>query len=203
MFLTPKVFNFSVYQSLEWPGKRPFSPPSFLDAIDVVFCPTKTTVRPNVNEFPPPHRVHVRPLPAIPVTKPSVTDRFQVNHLLLQSLAVPGGQPAHIASPPKKTANKPIKNTFDTFQQKPRTITIIKHGHEKPYKTITILLNRRTLQTFDQLLSDMSEAFGYQKYRGEKVREFFSGIESNRTFFFVSLDQTSIHIERTARQRYP
>ena len=48
-------------------------------------------------------------------------------------------------------------------------ITIVKHGSEKPHRTITILLNRRTVQTYDQLLSDIFEAFGYQKNRQDKV----------------------------------
>ncbi len=45
----------------------------------------------------------------------------------------------------------------------------MKQGNEKPHKTITILLNRRTVQTYDQLLSDISESFGYQKNRTDKV----------------------------------
>jgi doublecortin-like kinase 3 len=59
---------------------------------------------------------------------------------------------------------------LESYHNKPRSITIVKQGNEKPHKTITILLNRRTVQTFDQLLSDISEAFGYQKNRTDKVR---------------------------------
>jgi doublecortin-like kinase 3 len=62
-----------------------------------------------------------------------------------------------------------MRNAYDFIPSKPRAITIIKYAYEKPYKTITILLNRRTMQTFEQLLADISEAFGCQKHRTERV----------------------------------
>ncbi len=120
--------------------------------------------------------MNVRHLPSIPISKFSAingsgitTNPSSTNHLFLQSLTVPTtntNQQLQL----KKPAPKSTKYGIDAIHNKPRQITIVKQGNEKPHKTITILLNRRTVQTYDQLLSDISEAFGYQKNRSDKVR---------------------------------
>jgi hypothetical protein len=141
-------------------------------------------VRQPLHDFHPANRLNVRHLPSIPLSKlgaingPAITsnptttaaNRFHANNLFSQSLTAPT---TNTISPQqqKKLLSKPNKYSFDPVNNKPRTITIVKQGNEKPHKTITILLNRRTVQTYDQLLSDISEAFGYQKNRTDKVRK--------------------------------
>jgi len=140
-------------------------------------------VRQPLHDFHPSHRVNVRHLPAIPFSKvgaingpatttTTTTNRFHSNNLFLQSLtsATANSIQQHHQQQQKKTSFKQNKYGVEPLNNKPRTITIIKQGNEKPHKTITILLNRRTVQTYDQLLSDISEAFGYQKHRTDKVR---------------------------------
>ncbi len=124
----------------------------------------------------PPHRVNVRHLPTIPLSKlgannapTTTTNRFQANNLFLQSLTTAAANSIQ-QQQQKKIGFKQNKYGIEPLHNKPRTITIVKQGNEKPHKTITILLNRRTAQTFDQLLSDISEAFGYQKHRNDKVK---------------------------------
>lgn len=126
--------------------------------------------------------MNVRHLPTIPLSKvganngptptnagtTTTTNRFHANNIFLQSLTSAAAN--SIQQQQKKSYFKSNRYGIELLNNKPRTITIIKQGNEKPHKTITILLNRRTTQTFDQLLSDISEAFGYQKHRLEKVR---------------------------------
>ena len=124
-----------------------------------------SSVRTPVQDFQSAQRVNLRYLPTIPISKmPQVVSstRFHANHLLLQSLP---------ASSTKYSKIRPMKNGFELTSSKPRTITIIKYGAEKPYRKISILLNRRTIQTFEQLLSDVSEAFGCSKHRYDRVRK--------------------------------
>lgn len=133
-------------------------------------------VRPALHEFHPSQRLHVRHLPSIPVSKLGPTtlsnttpaNRFQANTLFLQSLTTATN---NSNQQQKKLNPKQSKYAFDSIHTKPRQITIVKQGSEKPHRTITILLNRRTVQTYDQLLSDISESFGYQKNKTDKVRK--------------------------------
>jgi hypothetical protein len=132
-----------------------------------------------LHDFHPSNRLNVRHLPSIPISKfgtingPGInsngttTNRLQTNNLFLQSLTVPTNN----INQQQQRKNIPKQNKYgiDSIHNKPRQITIIKQGNEKPHKTITILLNRRTVQTYDQLLSDISESFGYQKNRADKV----------------------------------
>ncbi|CAF4046176.1 unnamed protein product [Rotaria magnacalcarata] len=165
MFLTPKVFNFNVYQSLDWPSKL---------------------IRQPYHEYHSSNRVNVRHLPTLSLPKVAVingttipsnvtttttTNRFHTNNLFLQSLTATA---ANSIQQQKKTNFKQNKYGLEPLSSKPRTITIVKQGHEKPHKIINILLNRRTGQTFDQLLADISEAFGYQKNRSEKIKRLFT-----------------------------
>ncbi len=131
-------------------------------------------VRQPLNDFHSSNRVNVRHLPSTQLPKvgainsPAIpSNRFLANNLFLQSFTAAA---ANSIQQQKKINFKHNKYGLESFHNKPRSITIVKQGNEKPHKTITILLNRRTVQTFDQLLSDISEAFGYQKNRTDKVR---------------------------------
>ena len=120
------------------------------------------------------HRLHVRQLPSISLSKFSTShgsspsnNRFHSNNLFIH----PSGatSPASNAQPQRRIIPKSNKYSFDAFHTRPRPITIVKQGNEKPRKTISILLNRRTFQTYDQLLADISDAFGQHKSRQAKV----------------------------------
>ncbi|KAL4228626.1 Serine/threonine-protein kinase dclk3 [Mactra antiquata] len=55
---------------------------------------------------------------------------------------------------------------------KPKVITIVRNG-PKPRNNVKILLNRRSVQSFEQLMGDISEAFG-PKWKSNKVRKLFT-----------------------------
>ncbi|XP_076437219.1 serine/threonine-protein kinase DCLK3-like [Babylonia areolata] len=55
---------------------------------------------------------------------------------------------------------------------KPRVITIVRNG-PRPRINVKILLNRRSIQSFEQLMSDISEAFG-AKWRNNRVQRLYS-----------------------------
>lgn len=124
--------------------------------------------------MPTSNRVQVRHLPASQLPKVDAANaptnaspnRFLANNVFLHSFTSTAG---NTLQPTRKANFRQSKYVADSFLAKPRSITIVKQGNEKPHKTITILLNRRTVQTFEQLLADISEAFGYQKNRPEKV----------------------------------
>ncbi|CAF1379816.1 unnamed protein product, partial [Adineta steineri] len=137
-----------------------------------------------LHELHPSNRLNIRHLPAIPISKlgttsnsptnsnvASTANRFHTNNLFLQSIS-----PTTNNAPQqqKKIPSKQNKYIYDATQNKSRTITIIKQGQEKPHKSITIFLNRRTIQTYEQLLSDISESFGYHKNRTDKIRRLFT-----------------------------
>lgn len=135
-------------------------------------------VRQPLHDFPSSQRFHVRHLPSIPISKlgnvnnanlATSSNRFQTNSLFLQPL---NASTNNVNQQSKKQNPKHAKYGFDSINTKPRTVTIVKQGLERPHKTITILLNRRTVQTYEQLLSDISESFGYQKNRNDKVCNF-------------------------------
>ncbi|XP_032766743.1 serine/threonine-protein kinase DCLK3 [Rattus rattus] len=56
---------------------------------------------------------------------------------------------------------------------KPRVVTVVKLGVQ-PLRKATLLLNRRSVQTFEQLLSDISEALGFPRWKNDRVRKLFT-----------------------------
>lgn len=62
------------------------------------------------------------------------------------------------------TENSPLK---------PRVVTVVKLGGH-PLRKITLLLNRRSVQTFEQLLADVSEALGFPRWKNDRVRKLFN-----------------------------
>ncbi|XP_066101813.1 serine/threonine-protein kinase DCLK3 [Saccopteryx bilineata] len=56
---------------------------------------------------------------------------------------------------------------------KPRVVTVVKPGGH-PLRRITLLLNRRSVQTFEQLLADVSEALGFPRWKSDRVRKLFN-----------------------------
>ena len=55
---------------------------------------------------------------------------------------------------------------------KPKVITVVRAGR-KPYANIKILLNRRSVQSYERLLNDISESFG-PKWKNSKVRSLYT-----------------------------
>ncbi|ELK17966.1 serine/threonine-protein kinase DCLK3 [Pteropus alecto] len=56
---------------------------------------------------------------------------------------------------------------------KPRVVTVVRLGGH-PLRKITLLLNRRSVQTFEQLLADVSEALGFPRWKSDHVRKLFN-----------------------------
>ncbi|XP_016054367.1 PREDICTED: serine/threonine-protein kinase DCLK3 [Miniopterus natalensis] len=56
---------------------------------------------------------------------------------------------------------------------KPRVVTVVRPGGH-PLRKITLLLNRRSVQTFEQLLADVSEALGFPRWKSDRVRKLFN-----------------------------
>ena len=65
-----------------------------------------------------------------------------------------------------------LPQTESYVPAKPKVISIIRNG-PKPRSNVKILLNRRSVQSFEQLMGDISEAFG-SKWKGDKVRKLFT-----------------------------
>ena len=62
----------------------------------------------------------------------------------------------HVATPqsPERDLTRKRLETF-----KPKIITVIRYGH-KPRRSVKVLLNKRTAQTFDQVLNEVTSAIG-------------------------------------------
>ncbi|MGH0119331.1 UNVERIFIED_CONTAM: hypothetical protein FKN15_002134, partial [Acipenser sinensis] len=70
-------------------------------------------------------------------------------------------------------------NVFPTIHSvdspvKPRIVTVVKPGGRRHLRKITILLNRRSVQTFEQLIVDISEALGFPRWKNDRVKKLFS-----------------------------
>ncbi|KAM4705097.1 serine/threonine-protein kinase DCLK3 [Rhinophrynus dorsalis] len=71
-----------------------------------------------------------------------------------------------------------LRNGFHTIHSenspvKPRIVTVVKPGSH-PLRKITLLLNRRSVQTFEQLVADISEALGFPRWKNDRVRKLYS-----------------------------
>ncbi|PAA71979.1 hypothetical protein BOX15_Mlig021886g2 [Macrostomum lignano] len=58
-------------------------------------------------------------------------------------------------------------------QRQPRLVTIVKEG-PRPRQVVKMLLNRRGIQSFAQLLSDISDSFGGSRGRRERLKKIFT-----------------------------
>ncbi|XP_028374644.2 serine/threonine-protein kinase DCLK3 [Phyllostomus discolor] len=64
-------------------------------------------------------------------------------------------------------------HTAENSAPKPRVVTVVKLGGH-PLRKITLLLNKRSVQTFEQLLADVSEALGFPRWKNDRVRKLFN-----------------------------
>lgn len=55
---------------------------------------------------------------------------------------------------------------------KPKVVTIVRNGG-RPRNNVKMLLNRRSVQSYDQLMSDIAEAFG-PKYKTNRLKKLFT-----------------------------
>ncbi|XP_041460409.1 serine/threonine-protein kinase DCLK1-like isoform X1 [Lytechinus variegatus] len=56
---------------------------------------------------------------------------------------------------------------------KPRVVKIVKTG-PKPRKMVSLLINKRSVQSYEQLIQDVSDAFGLPKYKNNRVRKLYT-----------------------------
>ncbi|XP_010593886.2 serine/threonine-protein kinase DCLK3 [Loxodonta africana] len=98
--------------------------------------------------------------------------------------------------------------------QKPRVVTVVKLGGH-PLRKITLLLNRRSVQTFEQLIADISEALGFPRWKNDRVRKLFNlkgrEIKSVSDFFregdaFIAMGKEPLtlkNIQMAIEELYP
>ncbi|XP_069816463.1 serine/threonine-protein kinase DCLK3 [Dendropsophus ebraccatus] len=111
------------------------------------------------------------------------------------------------------------QNGFHTIHSenspvKPKIVTVIKTGSQ-PLKKITLLLNRRSVQTFEQLIADISEGLGLPRWKNDRVRKLYNlkgkEIRSVSDFFrgddvFIALGREQLtlkSIEIVFNELYP
>ncbi|XP_053121751.1 serine/threonine-protein kinase DCLK3 [Hemicordylus capensis] len=97
---------------------------------------------------------------------------------------------------------------------KPRIVTVVKPcGHT--VRKITLLLNRRSVQTFEQLIADISEALGFPRWKNDRVRKLYNlkgrEIRSVSEFFregdaFIAMGKEQLtlkNLEVAIQELYP
>ncbi|XP_072010914.1 serine/threonine-protein kinase DCLK3 [Engystomops pustulosus] len=111
------------------------------------------------------------------------------------------------------------QNGFHTIHSenspvKPRIVTVVKPGSH-PLRKITLLLNRRSVQTFEQLIADISEGLGLPRWKNDRVRKLYNlkgkEIRSVSDFFhgddaFIALGREQLtlkSIEIVFNELYP
>jgi len=97
--------------------------------------------------------------------------------------AIPAIQATPRASHDAYPQRKPLRPNNDAYSlrqdnqrygaiTKPKVITVVRAGR-KPYANMKILLNRRSVQSYERLLNDISESFG-PKWKNNKVRSLYT-----------------------------
>ncbi|KAJ8268151.1 hypothetical protein COCON_G00133230 [Conger conger] len=94
-------------------------------------------------------------------------------------------------------------------------LTVVRPGGRTHLRKITILLNRRSVQTFEQLVMDISEALGYPRWRNDRIKKLFNlkgreiqGVSdffrSDEVFVASGRDKLSLQdIEEVLEELYP
>ncbi|PIK35182.1 putative serine/threonine-protein kinase DCLK3 isoform X5 [Apostichopus japonicus] len=88
---------------------------------------------------------------------------------------------------------------LSSLNNKPKLIKIVKAG-KKPYQSVSLLLNRKSILSLEHLMQDISEAFGLPNHRNYKICKLYSakGDEISGVGDFFR-DQDSVVIGATAR----
>ncbi|XP_039267675.2 uncharacterized protein LOC120342771 isoform X1 [Styela clava] len=103
----------------------------------------------------------------------------------------------------------------DNSPMKPKVVTVVRAGQIRPHKKITILLNRRSVQTFEQLVADISEALGQPKWKNDHIRKLYTlkgrEVKSVSDFFreddvFIAVGKeqlTTMDVQEVLEELYP
>jgi hypothetical protein len=113
-------------------------------------------------------RQHIRPLPFSNATASNAI-AVNSNNLIINNNAKRNNvnQLAPLAN-----RQNGVTTTSEVWTR-PRIITIIR-ATEKPRSKISILLNRRAVYNYEQLVCDISNAFGLPQWRNDKIRKLYS-----------------------------
>ncbi|XP_033109371.1 serine/threonine-protein kinase DCLK1-like isoform X2 [Anneissia japonica] len=95
---------------------------------------------------------------------------FGQGHAGPGSFQYSGGRPGASLKPVSKTVG--IIHS-DVSPVKPRIVKIVKNG-ERPRKTVSLLLNKRSVQSFEHLVLDISDALGLPKYKNNRIRKLYN-----------------------------
>ncbi|KAK2166677.1 hypothetical protein NP493_1310g00030 [Ridgeia piscesae] len=96
---------------------------------------------------------------------------------------------------------------------KPKVVTIVRSG-PKPHSTVKILLNRRSVQSFKQLMKDIAEAFGVKSktnrvrrlynIRGREVMSVSDFFRDDEVFIGVGMETlTTSDVQDVLEELYP
>ncbi|CAK8678931.1 unnamed protein product [Clavelina lepadiformis] len=103
----------------------------------------------------------------------------------------------------------------DNSPMKPKVVTVVRAGQTRPHKKITILLNRRAVQTYEQLVADISEALGQPKWKNDHIRKLYTlkgrEVRSVSDFFreddvFIAVGReqlTTMDVQEVLQELYP
>ncbi|KAG7457849.1 hypothetical protein MATL_G00231490 [Megalops atlanticus] len=124
--------------------------------------------------------------------------------------------PGHFDDPRHHHGNNGFHTTHaENSPVRPRIVTVVKPGGRTHLRKITILLNRRSVQTFEQLVADISEALGYPRWKNDRIRKLFNlkgreirGVSdffrSDEVFVASGRDKLSLQdIEEVLEELYP
>ncbi|XP_070546440.1 LOW QUALITY PROTEIN: serine/threonine-protein kinase DCLK1-like [Ptychodera flava] len=99
-----------------------------------------------------------------------VPSTFGIGHGGPGSYGLTGGRPGIGGIDTRPTAN----THSDTSPVKPRIVRVVKGDDSRPRKVVSLLMNKRSVQSFEQLVSDISEALGCPKYKNSRMRKLFT-----------------------------
>ncbi|XP_035286788.1 serine/threonine-protein kinase DCLK3 isoform X1 [Anguilla anguilla] len=124
--------------------------------------------------------------------------------------------PCHFDDPHNHCGNNSFHTTHaENSPVRPRILTVVRPGRRTHLRKITILLNRRSVQTFEQLVADISEALGYPRWKNDRVKKLFNlkgreirGVSdlfrSDEVFVASGRDKLSLQdIEEVLEELYP
>ncbi|XP_077996554.1 serine/threonine-protein kinase DCLK3-like isoform X2 [Glandiceps talaboti] len=95
---------------------------------------------------------------------------FGIGHSGPGSFSYQGGKPGIGGIEVKPTAN----THSDTSPIKPRIVRVVKGDDKRPRKVVSLLMNKRSVQSYEQLVGDISETLGVPKYKNDRVRKLYT-----------------------------
>ncbi|XP_022088481.1 serine/threonine-protein kinase DCLK1-like isoform X2 [Acanthaster planci] len=90
------------------------------------------------------------------------------------SLSFPGVKRPPVSHREKDPVSKSTGSLHpDLSPAKPKLCKIVKAG-SRPRQSVSLLLNKRSVQSFEMLIQDISDAFGLPKYKNHRIRKLFT-----------------------------